>query len=148
MLQTHSEEKCVRVGQMSPHRAFILEKGGGVRMLTIEDIKENREIMDCLNLEMTPEKAVALYLEWGSSWAHGRDFVRSQSDVSCYFTLDTWEEPAKILLRRQSMAEGETIGELEVPSEILEREVRTWGGKRGTYGISEDLKDWIRSRLS
>ena len=60
-------------------------------MLSIEDIKENQEIMDCLNLEMTPEKAVALYLEWGSSWAHGRDFVRSDSDVSCYFTIDAWK---------------------------------------------------------
>ena len=47
-------------------------------MLSIEDIKENQEIMNCLNLEMTPEKAVALYLEWGSSWAHGRDDPHSR----------------------------------------------------------------------
>jgi hypothetical protein len=41
-------------------------------MLSMEDLRENAEITACLNMEMTPEKAVALYLEWGSSWAHGK----------------------------------------------------------------------------
>jgi len=117
-------------------------------MLTIEEIKENQEIMDCLNLEMTPEKAVALYLEWGSSWAHGRDFVRSNSDVSCYFTIDAWEKPAKLLLIKQSMAEGEILGEVDAPRELVERELEAWGGRRGNYGISEMLKEWLRSQLS
>jgi hypothetical protein len=117
-------------------------------MLTIEEIKENQEIMDCLNLEMTPEKAVALYLEWGSSWAHGRDFVRSNTDVSCYFTIDAWEKPAKLLLIRRSMAEGEILVEVDAPRELVEREVEAWGGRRGSYGISELLKEWIRSQLS
>jgi hypothetical protein len=117
-------------------------------MLTLQEIKENQEIMDCLNLEMTAEKAVALYLEWGSSWAHGRDFVRSDSDVSCYFTIDAWEKPAKLLLVRQSMAEGEIVGEVDAPSELMERELSTWGGRRGNYGIGEELKDWIRKELA
>ena len=117
-------------------------------MLTMEEIKENQEIMNCLNLEMTSEKAVALYLEWGSSWAHGRDFARTESDVSCFFTVDAWEKPAKLLLMRQSMAEGETIGEVAAPRELMEKELQAWGGRRGNYGISEELKDWIRNELS
>ena len=116
-------------------------------MLSMEDIKENKEIMDCLNLEMTPEKAVALYLEWGSSWAHGPDFARSKNDASCYFTLDAWKKPAKILLIRQSMAEGEVLGEVEVPPDVLEKEVESWGGRKGTYGISDELRDWISREL-
>ncbi len=117
-------------------------------MLTIKEIKENQDIMDCLNLEMTPEKAVALYLEWGSSWAHGRDFARSASDVSCYFTVDAWEKPVKLLLVRQSMVQGEIIGEVEAPLKIMEKELQAWGGRRGNYGISEELKDWLRNELA
>lgn len=116
-------------------------------MLSMEDIRENGEIMDCLNLEMTPERAVALYLEWGSSWAHGRDFARSASDVSCYFTLDAWKTPAKIVLVRQSMAEDEILGEVSVPPDLIAKEVASWGGRKGTYGISEELKRWIRNEL-
>jgi hypothetical protein len=116
-------------------------------MLSMEDIRENAEIMGCLNLEMTSEKAVALYLEWGSSWAHGRDFARSASDVSCYFTVDAWKTPAKIVLVRQSMAEDEILGEVAVPPDLLAREVESWGGRKGTYGISEELKGWIRGKL-
>ncbi len=117
-------------------------------MITMKDIKEDQEIMDCLNLEMTPEKAVALYLEWGSSWAHGRDFVRSDSDVSCYFSVQAWEKPVKLILMRQTMAEGEIIGEVAAPPELMEKELQAWGGRRGNYGISEELKDWIRKELS
>ena len=117
-------------------------------MLRIEDIKADKQIMDCLDLEMTPERAVALYLEWGSSWAHGRDFVRSASEASCYFAVDTWEEPAKLLLMRCSMAQGEVMGEVEVAPELVRREVEYWGGKKGTYGISEDLRAWLRLQLN
>jgi hypothetical protein len=117
-------------------------------MLSLEDIKDNQEIMDCLNLEMTPEKAVALYLEWGSSWAHGRDFVRSDSDVSCYFTIDAWNNPARLLLVRQSTAAAEVVGEVEVPADLMKRELKSWGGRRGTYGISEEVKNWFRKELA
>ena len=116
-------------------------------MLRMEDIRENAEIIECLNLEMTPEKAVAIYLEWGAFWAHGRNFARSVNDVSCFFTLDTWKTPAKIVLVRQSMAEDEILGEVEVPSDLLAREVASWGGRKGTYGISDELKDWIGNKL-
>jgi hypothetical protein len=116
-------------------------------MLSIEDIKKNQEIMNCLDVEMTSEKAVALYLEWGSSWAHGRDFVRSDSDVSCYFTIDAWETPAQLLLVRQSTAETEVVGEVKVPVDLMKRELESWGGRRGTYGISEAFKDWFRNKL-
>jgi hypothetical protein len=118
------------------------------KMMTIEDIRENRQIMDCLNLEMTPEKAVALYLEWGSSWAHGRDFIRSQSDVMCYFTIDAWKTPAQIILMRQSIGETELVSEVEIPHELVQRELDSWGGNKGTYGISEELREWIREKLA
>jgi hypothetical protein len=117
-------------------------------MLTIEEIKGNREIMNCLNLDMTPERAVALYLEWGSSWAHGRDFVRSAGDVSCFFKIDAWAAPAKVLLVRQSIGDERVIGEVEVPAELVARALESWSGKRGTYGLTDELRGWLKRELT
>ncbi|NIR17763.1 MAG: hypothetical protein GWN86_29220 [Desulfobacterales bacterium] len=46
------------------------------------------------------------------------------------------------------MAEGEILGEVDAPRELVERELEAWGGRRGSYGISELLKEWLRSQLS
>jgi hypothetical protein len=117
-------------------------------MLTIEGIKADREIMNCLNLDMTPERAVALYLEWGSSWAHGRDFARSEGDASCFFRIDAWETPAKVLLVRQSLSDETVLGEVEVPAELVARALQSWGGKRGTYGLTVELRSWLKQELT
>jgi hypothetical protein len=117
-------------------------------MLKMDEIKANREIMNCLNLDLTPERAVALYLEWGSSWAHGRDFVRSEGDVSCFFKIDAWETPAKVLLVRQSISDETVLGEVEVPAEFVARALQSWGGKRGTYGLTDELRGWLKQELT
>ena len=116
-------------------------------MLTIKEIKDNQEIMDCLDLEMTPEKAVALYLEWGAFSVHGQAFVRSGDETSCFFTVDAWKEPARVFLVRQSMSGREEIGEVEVPQQLVDEIVQYWGGKRGTYAISREMQHWIRKQL-
>jgi len=117
-------------------------------LLTIAEIKGNRGIMNCLNLDLTPERAVALYLEWGSSWAHGRDFVRSEGDVSCFFKIDAWEAPAKVLLVRQSISDETVLGEVEVPAELVARALDSWGRKRGTYGLTDELRGWLKRELT
>ncbi|MBW1981354.1 MAG: hypothetical protein JRJ12_09025 [Deltaproteobacteria bacterium] len=119
-----------------------------MQMLTMEAIRKNEEIMNCLDLEMTSEKAVSLYLEWGSSWAHGKDFVRSADDASCFFTVDAWESPVKLFLVRQTSGGRDVVGEVEAPSYLVEKIVKSWGGRKGTYGISGELEHWIRQQLS
>ena len=116
-------------------------------MLTIDDIKADQEIMSCLELDMTPEQAVSLYLEWGAFSKHGQGFVRSGEDTSCFFTVDTWESPARVLLVRQSMSRREEIDEVAVPQALVDQIVEYWGGRKGTYAISEELQRWIRDQL-
>ena len=36
-------------------------------MLTLEELKKDRDLIDEVNWEMTPEEAVRLYLEWGNN---------------------------------------------------------------------------------
>ena len=46
------------------------------------------------------------------------------------------------------MAETEIVGEVEIPAALMKRELESWGGRRGTYGISEEIKNWFRKELA
>ena len=46
-------------------------------MIALADIKNNFELVNNIDWEMTPEEAVTLYLEWGNNWSHGK-MVRSK----------------------------------------------------------------------
>ena len=45
------------------------------------------------------------------------------------------------------MAEDAILGEVAIPVALVAREVASWGGRKGTYGISEELKGWIGNKL-
>ncbi|MGO9373668.1 MAG: hypothetical protein ACLQBD_16380, partial [Syntrophobacteraceae bacterium] len=60
-------------------------KAGGVVMLGMEELKIHREIVDRIDWEMTPEKAVETYLEWGTGWTRKDDFVRYPGQEALYF---------------------------------------------------------------
>ena len=40
-------------------------------MLSLQDIRQDQDLINEIDWEMTPEKAVSLYLEWGNGWNHG-----------------------------------------------------------------------------
>ena len=46
-----------------------------------------------ISWNLTPEHAVTMYLEWGNNdWHSEYPPVRSKSDESYYFVVDTWDE--------------------------------------------------------
>ena len=52
------------------------------------------------------------------------------------------------LIEAEDLMKVYLMGEVEVPPELVKREVEYWGGKKGTYGISEDLREWLRLQLN
>ena len=71
--------------------------------MELDQVKNNRELLNAIDWDMTPEEAVRLYLEWGNNWARGNYVVRSKDDVSHYFVVNTWgENPIIYLIRRNS----------------------------------------------
>jgi len=38
-------------------------------MMRLEDIRDNEDLLNAIDWDMTPEEAVRLYLEWGNNWA-------------------------------------------------------------------------------
>lgn len=120
-------------------------------MLNLSELKQNRELVNKIDWRMTPEKAVEMYLEWGTGWIRGNDFVSSQDDESVYFVLFDWEDdPAMVTLIRRTVEGAEELAKLEVPRDLFEA---SWleDGKRpgGTvHPLNQSLKEWVNDAIN
>ena len=118
-------------------------------MWEIDELKDHREIIDNIDWEMTPEKAVETYLEWGTGWSRKVDFVRRPDQEALYFVIYDWEKPAQVTLIRRTMKEADEIAKIHVPEEMVRKAVEDAGRKPGVgvYAISDELKAWIKEAL-
>ena len=119
-------------------------------MMTINDLKADRQLVNSIDWEMTPEKAVDMYLEWGAGWTRGNDFVSSENTESIYFVLYDWETPPRATLIRRTMKEAEEIAKIPVPEELF-REACDEDGRRpgGTvHRLNAKLIDWLCERVN
>lgn len=118
-------------------------------MWTTEELKAHREIIDRIDWEMTPEKAVETYLEWGTGWSRKDDFVRYVDQESLYFVIYSWESPPQVTLVQRTMKEANEIAGIPAPEEMILRAIHEGGRKPGVgvYAITEELKQWLRARL-
>jgi hypothetical protein len=126
--------------------AFFNEKNlkGKNRMLTLEELKQERELIDGINWEMNPEEAVRLYLEWGNNWARGDGYViRSKDDYSQYFVVNCWSRPFYIYLIRRNSEEAVELAKFELPKEF-EKPVCEL---KGVYAVEGEVKAWLMKEL-
>ena len=116
-------------------------------MQTIEEIRSRSDLVDAIDWDMTPEEAVRLYLEWGNNWAGGNYVIRSKSDVSYYFVVNTWHGAPVIYLIRRNSECAEELAKIRMPDDLLERFLLSNGPRRGVYAIEGDVKRWLRQEL-
>lgn len=116
-------------------------------MESLEKIKKNKEIINDIDWDMTPEEAVTLYLEWGNNWSHGR-MVKSKKDASLYFVVDTWQERPMIFLIRRNSEEAVELATIEMPDGLGQRFMESVGHNRGVYGVSDEIRTWLEKELS
>jgi hypothetical protein len=118
-------------------------------MWGVEELKAHREIVDRLDWEMTPERAVETYLEWGTGWARRDQFVRFADQQSLYFVIYDWEKPPQVTLIRRTMKEADEIAKIPAPAEMVQRAIKAGGRKPGVgvYAISEELEEWLKQEL-
>lgn len=118
-------------------------------MMNLEQLREKRNIVNEIDWEMTPEKAVEMYLEWGTGWIRGNDFVGSADDQSIYFVIYDWEkEPVATLIHR-TVEGAEEIARVTVPENLF---IASWkeDGKRpgGTvHPPNKELKQWLCDKV-
>ena len=78
-------------------------------MWDINELLRHRDVVDQLDWDMTPEKAIETYLEWGTGWSRKGDFVRYAGQESYYFVVYDWEQPPQVTLVRRDTAGMEEL---------------------------------------
>jgi hypothetical protein len=119
-------------------------------MWELEELKLHKEILDQIDFEMTPEKAVETYLEWGTSWSRKDDCARYVGQESYYFVIYAWEAPLQVTLLKHNSQGSEEITKLVAPSDLVRKCIDEGGRKPGVgvYALNEPLKSWLRNLLS
>lgn len=116
-------------------------------MLSLAQIAEQRELLNIIDWEMTPEEAVRLYLEWGNNWARGNYVIRSKNDVSHYFVVNTWGGSPVVYLIRRNSDLAEELASISLPDPIANRFMDSIGHNKGVYALSPELKQWLQDQL-
>ena len=116
-------------------------------MMALKEIRENEEIKNQIDWDMTPEEAVTLYLEWGNNWTHGKNLVKSKKDVSHYFVVNTWDAPPRVYLIRRNSEEAIELAAITLPEKIKKRFLEWVGHNRGVYPLNEEVKTWLEKEL-
>lgn len=114
-------------------------------MLTREELKSDRKLVNKIDWDMTQEKAIEMYLEWGTGWVRGHDFVSTMGQESIYFVLYDWLTPPRVTLIRRTTAGAEEIAEVEVPEDLFMKAWREDGDRPGVgvHPLNQELKEWV-----
>lgn len=117
-------------------------------MTTLDQIKQDSNLIDEIDWDMTPEEAVRLYLEWGNNWARGNYVIRSKDDEAVYFVVSTWKEPPLVYLIRRNSEEAKEVATITMPEEIKKQFMEENGNLKGVYAVEGAVKDWLKRELA
>ena len=120
-------------------------------MLSLAELRKNRVLVNSIDWAMTPEKAVEMYLEWGTGWIRGNDFVSSSDDESYYFVIYDWEtEPPLVTLLHRTLDGAEELAKIEVPKELFDAACKEDGKRPGgtVHRLNRSLKEWLNKRIA
>lgn len=119
-------------------------------MISVNELTIDRHILDNIDWEMTPERAIETYMEWGTGWARKDDFVRYPDQASYYFVIYDWEEPLQVTLVRRTTQDLTEVARVAAPIELIRNALHESGRKPGVgvHAINEPLKAWLKHELN
>ncbi len=117
-------------------------------MMTLNEIRNNRNLLNEIDWNMTPEEAVRLYLEWGNNWARSNYVIRSKDDFSHYFVVNTWKERPVIYLIRRNSDEAVELAKFHMPQEVENDFLKSVGHNKGVFAVEGGVKRWLRKELA
>ena len=116
-------------------------------MMTLEELRHNWKLTSVIDWDMTPEDAVTLYLEWGNNPATGRRRIMSTKDVSYYFVVNTWKDPAMIYFIRRNSEEAVELAQIDMPEELRNRFTESVSHLKGVYPVNDEVRAWLEEQL-
>lgn len=101
-----------------------------------------------IDWNLSPEQAVTMYLEWGNNaWNREHPPVRTNSDVSYYFVIDSWQDPPTVRLVKRNMEKAEDIFVCALPKELIASHRKVHGEWRGICEPVDEIKAWLKEEL-
>lgn len=115
--------------------------------MNLEELKADRELVNAIDWQMTPEKAVTMFLEWGTGRYNYKDYnwINSHNDQSIYFVLFDWEGMHQATLIDRTMEGAEEVAKVEVPEDLFWEACKEDGYRPGVgvHALNRSLKQWI-----
>lgn len=114
-------------------------------MMTLEELRADRKLVNKIDWNMTQEKAIEMYLEWGTGWIRGHDFVSHMGQESIYFVLYDWLKPPRVTLIRRTTSGADELAEVEVPESLFQKAWQEDGDRPGVgvHPLNQELKEWV-----
>jgi hypothetical protein len=116
--------------------------------MTLNHMRQDNDLLNAIDWDMTPEEAVRLYLEWGNNWAGGNYVIRSKDDMTYYFVVNTWEGSPIIYLIRRNSEDAVELARIEMPRDLQNRFMASIGHNKGVYSIDGEVKQWLMNELN
>ena len=116
-------------------------------MMSIDDIRKNRALVNDIDWDMTPEEAIVLYLEWGNNWSHGK-MIKSKDDISHYFVINSWDDPPKILFIQRNSGGAKELAEFGMPDHIRRNFQSYISNNKGVWGLTDEVREWLKNELN
>jgi len=114
-------------------------------MLNLSELRQDRNLVNKIDWTMSQEKAIEMYLEWGTGWIRGHDFVSYMGQESVYFVIYDWENPPQVTLLKRTTNGAEELAKIAVPEDLFRKALAEDGYKPGVgvHSLSEELKKWL-----
>ena len=115
--------------------------------MRLHDIKNNRNLVDSVDWDMTPEEAIALHLEWGPLRSQRYYNSRDNDNETVYFVINTWKKNPILTLVRRKGFDSEELGDFNLPKELESDFMNGIGKFKGVYAVEGKVKDWLKKEL-
>jgi hypothetical protein len=114
--------------------------------MKLDEIRADRNLVDSIDWNMTPEEAIVLYLEWGNNWSHGR-MIKCRDDTSHYFVITSWETPPQVLFIRRNTEGASELAQIDLPGTGRDGFLKSIRHNKGVWGLTDDVRAWLKDEL-